>query len=54
MEPSYVLKAMGVSDALAYNSIRFSIGKDTTEADIAATITLVTEAFQNLSQKPLP
>lgn len=54
MEPSYVLKAMGVSDALAYNSIRFSIGKDTTETDIITTIAQVTEALQKLSKQPLP
>ncbi len=33
-EPSYVLKAMGLDDATAYASIRFSIGKRTTEDDI--------------------
>ncbi len=48
MESSYVLKAMGVSDDLAYNSIRFSIGKDTTEAEINEVIALVTQSLAQL------
>ncbi len=34
MEPSHVLKAMGLSDADSYASIRFSLGWNTTKADI--------------------
>ena len=34
MEPSHVLKAMNISDEKAYNSIRFSLGKYTTEEEI--------------------
>ncbi len=45
MEPSYVLKAMGVSDALAYNSIRFSLGKETTEAEVLQVVATVKGAL---------
>lgn len=37
-EPSYVLKAMGLSDDLAYASVRFSLGKMTQESDIEIAI----------------
>ncbi len=38
LEPSYVLVAMGVGDELAHSSIRFSLGRYTTEEDIDFTI----------------
>jgi len=35
LEPSYVLLAMGLSHELAHGSLRFSLGRETTEGDIA-------------------
>ncbi len=48
LEPSYVLRALGLNDELAHSSIRFSIGRYTTEADIDKAIELVREKVQKL------
>ena len=41
LEPSYVLKAIGREDELAHSSIRFSIGRYTTDEDIDYTVALI-------------
>ncbi|MBV1884098.1 MAG: IscS subfamily cysteine desulfurase [Pseudomonadales bacterium] len=48
VEPSYVLKAIGVTDALAHGSIRFSIGRFTTKAEIDYVIEHVCQAVIRL------
>jgi len=48
VEPSYVLKAIGLDDNLAYASIRFSLGKYTTEEEIDFTIKYVKEIVESL------
>ena len=46
--PSHVLKAMGLSDMEALSSIRFSLGRFTTEADIDTVISVVSDAISRL------
>jgi cysteine desulfurase len=41
LEPSYVLRALGRNDELAHSSIRFTIGRFTTEADIDYAVNLL-------------
>ncbi|VAW99637.1 Cysteine desulfurase =_ IscS, partial [hydrothermal vent metagenome] len=48
LEPSYVLRALGRNDELAHSSIRFSIGRFTTEEDIDNAITHVRAAIEKL------
>jgi cysteine desulfurase len=48
LEPSYVLRALGRSDELAHSSIRFSLGRFTTEADVDHAIKLCHEKIQKL------
>jgi cysteine desulfurase len=48
MEPSYVLKAMGVEDDLAFGSIRFSLGRANTEQEIGFVIEEVRRVVDHL------
>jgi cysteine desulfurase len=48
LEPSYVLRALGMSDELAHSSIRFSIGRFTTEQQVDHTIKIVHQAIEKL------
>ncbi len=48
LEPSYVLRALGREDELAHSSIRFSIGRYTTQEEIDYTIDLVKSAIDKL------
>lgn len=48
LEPSYVLRALGLNDELAHSSIRFSIGRFTTEEQIDYAVRLVNDAIGRL------
>ena len=48
LEPSYVLRALGMNDELAHSSIRFSIGRFTTEEEIDQAIELSLNAVTKL------
>lgn len=50
LEPSYVLRAIGVGDELAHTSIRFGIGKFNTEAEIDFVIDLVVDKVSRLRE----
>ncbi|HQU48267.1 MAG TPA: IscS subfamily cysteine desulfurase [Casimicrobiaceae bacterium] len=50
LEPSYVLRALGRSDELAHSSIRFTVGRFTTPADIDYTVDLLRRKIAKLRE----
>lgn len=50
LEPSYVLKSLGRSDELAHSSIRFTLGRFTTEEEIDFAVKLLTEKVAKLRE----
>ncbi|WP_413665847.1 IscS subfamily cysteine desulfurase [Microbulbifer sp. CNSA002] len=50
LEPSYVLRALGVNDELAHSSLRFSFGRFTSESDVDTAAAEVRKAVEKLRE----
>lgn len=50
LEPSYVLKALGLDDELAHSSLRISLGRFTSADDIDAAIRIITQQVERLRE----
>ena len=48
LEPSYVLRSLGVEEEMAHTSIRFGIGRFTTEAEIDYAVEHIVKAVEKL------
>ena len=51
LEPSYVLRALGMNDELAHSSLRFSIGRFTSEEDVDQAVASVRTAVEKLRDR---
>jgi len=52
LEPSYVLRALGINEELAHASLRFSLGRWTTEEEVDYAIALVVKSVRRLRELP--
>jgi cysteine desulfurase len=50
LEPSYVLRALGLSDEMAHSSLRFSVGRFTDEADVDYALDKIHQAVNKLRE----
>jgi len=50
LEPSYVLRAIGVEEDMAHTSLRISIGRFTSEAEVDYAISLIKSQVENLRE----
>lgn len=50
LEPSYVLRALGLSDELAHSSLRFSFGRFTTDEDVDLAVAQLCSAIDKLRE----
>jgi cysteine desulfurase len=50
LEPSYVLRALGVGEEMAHSSIRFGLGRFTTQDEVDYVVKLVTEKVKKLRE----
>jgi cysteine desulfurase len=53
VEPSYVLRALGVSDELGRSSLRIGLGRSTTERDVDFAVDTLAAAIRRLQGRPL-
>ncbi|HEY9134663.1 MAG TPA: IscS subfamily cysteine desulfurase [Pseudomonadales bacterium] len=50
LEPSYVLRALGLNDEMAHSSIRFAVGRFTTEADVDRVLAQIQHGVEKLRE----
>ncbi|MGH9390876.1 MAG: aminotransferase class V-fold PLP-dependent enzyme, partial [Vicinamibacteria bacterium] len=50
LEPSYVIRALGVNEELAHSSLRFGLGRDTTEEDVDRAVDSIVKAVNRLRE----